>query len=109
MPTLNLQRGAFQGGAGANVDYDESSDAMVTVLMSQVSSLMREKKALLSEINTLARDNQVLASRTLLSSSSLLSALLCGAACFRVVGRAVRTVTKITPALSAGLLPLWFA
>jgi hypothetical protein len=60
---VNSQRGALQGGAGASVDFDESSDAMVTVLMAQVSSLMREKKALVAEINTLARDNQVLRSR----------------------------------------------
>ena len=65
-----------QGGAGASVDFDESSDAMVTVLMTQVSSLMREKKALVAEINTLARDNQVLGSH---SSPPwlLLSAFLC--------------------------------
>jgi hypothetical protein len=49
--------------AGASVDYDESSDAMVTVLSTQVASLMREKKALLAEMNLLSRDNQSLEER----------------------------------------------
>jgi len=45
---------------GGGMPDEDPGDAMVTVLMHQVSNLMKEKAALLEENNQLKRDNEAL-------------------------------------------------